>query len=658
MTGRIVNVRPKPGYVMDSGGAVVPMGPRAVPVLRDGLYNALTGMGSRSDPRTHSRYTFCPLTPDQIATAYRASWLIRKAIRIPALDAVREWRDWQAEQGEIEKLEEAERKLGIPQKVLQAEVYRGLGGGALILGAPGDPGMPISKQAGTGALAFVQVVSRWKLSGRDWIDDATMEGYGGPTVWEMATTRGQVRLHPSRVVAFRGEPIPDIMGLGSYEDLFWGESKVQALLDVCSDADTARQSFASLVNKARSTIIGIPNLLESTGDAEGEAAFQRRMASFAAAESMFNAIVHDAGEVINGESRGGETIEHRQVNWAGIPEIIRVFAENVAAAADIPMTRFWGKSAEGMNASGDSQQRDWNKMVGARQRLEVQPCVDQLDAVLIPSALGTRPPELWWEWAPLDTPTESEEATRFKTTMEAVTAAQNTGAVPDKAFAEATQNTLVENGWMPGLDSALKKIPEAERYGIEQEAPEDEDGDPSAIQGGGDPDRRRQGVSDNDGGGPNAGLPFADAKKRRGRSPGSAWDPAKHPRGRGGKFTSKGVGRFNRDLASGPPRNAMAIHSATGLSVGHLSRTARAGDLNHASKFSKTGRNPPSQAVLRQYASHAATAYSYRLQGQRGNGSGLRLRSEISIGARSYTLIERVGERSKSLSFVTMWENV
>jgi hypothetical protein len=142
------------------------------------------------------------------------------------------------------------------------------------------------------------------------------------------------------------------------------------------------------------------------------------------------------------------------------------------------MTRLWGKSAEGMNSSGDSQQRDWTKMVRAKQTLQLQPSLDQLDAALIPSALGSRPDDVWWQFAPLDTPSEAEEATRFKTTMDAIEKVQATGAIPDEAFAKGFQNTLIEGGWMPGLEGALEELGEDERYGI---TPEEEDIDPSAL---------------------------------------------------------------------------------------------------------------------------------------------------------------------------------
>lgn len=432
----------------------------------DGLTNALTGLGTAGDPRLANLYSFIPLSQGQIEAAYRGSGLMRKVIDIPAFDMVREWRDWQAEKAEIAKLEKLERKLRLPQKLILAEIMRGLGGGAMILGLPGDLAMPVNPQ-NPGKLAWVHTISRFALTAQEWIDDLNDPGFGGPKFWLALSGSKQVRIHPSRVVCFPGDPIPDLAG-ASDEDRFWGESKVQRVLDAVQNSDTAQAAFATLIHKARNTIIGIPGLLELTSTNEGETRLRSRIATLMRGESMFNATLRDAGD---GKEGSGETIDHRQVTWAGIPDIIRVFAEAVSAAADIPMTRLWGKSAEGMNASGDSQQTDWNKMVKARQELLLRPCLEQIDAALIPTALGKVPPELWWQFSPLALPTEKEEAERFKTTAEAMKLVSDMAMIPDEAFAKAGQNTIVEGGWMPGLDGALADIPEDERYGIEQQEP-------------------------------------------------------------------------------------------------------------------------------------------------------------------------------------------
>lgn len=435
--------------------------------LGDTLTNVINGLGSTADPRSANLYLFQPLAPQQINAAYRGSGLMRKVIDIPAFDMVREWRDWQAEADQITKLEAEERRLGLRPKIMLAEIMRGLGGGAIILGAPGDLSTAVRPSA-NGTLAYAHVVSRYALTANEWVDDLADPLFGGPKYWTVQADARQQRIHPSRVVCFRGDPVPNLDG-SDFETEFWGESKVQRVLDAVQDADTARAGFASLIAKARNTIIGIPGLSDLVATTEGEGRLRRRIAAMMAGESIFNATLRDAGD---GKEGSGETIDHRQVTWAGIPDIIRVFAEAVSAAADIPMTRLWGKAAEGMNSSGDSQQRDWTKMVRARQELTLRPCMEAIDALLIPSALGGgAPADVWWQFAPLDTPSEAEEATRFKSTMEAIEKLQNTGAIPDQAFAKATQNTIVEGGWMPGLEGALAEIPEEERFGLENVEP-------------------------------------------------------------------------------------------------------------------------------------------------------------------------------------------
>ncbi len=440
----------------------------------DGLTNVLTGLGTTSDPRYASHYRFTALEQAQIEAAYRGSGLMRKVVDIPAFDMVREGRDWQADKDQIELLEAEEKRLGIWGKVMLAEIYRGLGGGALILGGPGDMEMPLSERIGKKQLAFVNVVSRWQIQGEEWIDDLTDPAFGHPKLWRMTLTQGQQRLHPSRVVCFRGDPVPNLGG-ADWEEQFWGESRVQRVLDAVQNSDTAQAAFANLITKARNTIVGIPGLTDLVSTTAGEGKLTGRLATMIRAESLFNVTLRDAGD---GTQGAGETIDHRQVTWAGIPDIMYAFAAFVAAVSDIPVTRLLGKAAEGMNASGDSQQKDWNKMVKARQTLMLAPCLDQLDAALIPSALGTRPAEVWWQFAPLDTPSEAEEATRFKSTMEAIEKAQNTGAIPDRAFAEGFQNLLIENGWLPGIEGPLNDMGEDERYGIE---PRPDATDPGAL---------------------------------------------------------------------------------------------------------------------------------------------------------------------------------
>lgn len=446
--------------------------------ISDGLTNALTGSGTRRDPRAHNAYVARILSQHEIAAAYSGSGLMRKIIRIPAMDMVREWRTWSGgDDDQIAAVFDAEKRFDVRRKAMQAEILRGMGGGALIMGLPGDPTQPADPNA---PLAFLHVVSRWHLSFSQLNLDATSPGYGEPEMWEMSANGGTQRIHPSRVIPFRADTsaamlLPSITGL----DQFWGESTVQQVLDAVQDSDTARQSFAALIHKARLLRIGIPDLISLTATANGEEQVMKRLAVMAAAESIHNATIFDAGSAEDG--KGGEQINDAEYSFAGVKDVLNAYGEWAAAISDIPATRLLGRAPEGMNSSGESQQKDWNKAIRARQTLDLAPLLDRLDPHLL--AAAEQPMGLMsYEFDPLDSPSEAERATIFKTEMEAVEKLQMTGTVPDEALSRGVQSLMIERGYLPELEAALAEMPDDERYGVRQQ----EGGDPESLGGGAD----------------------------------------------------------------------------------------------------------------------------------------------------------------------------
>lgn len=447
--------------------------------LFDSLRNALTGMGTARDPRVASAYFAQPyLTAQQIDAAYRGSGLMRKIVQIPALDMAREWRRWKLEAGQITAVEAEEKRLGIRRKVREAEVLRGLGGGALILGLPGKPEEPAPETVAKGGLAYVHAVSRWQLSFEALQDDLTQPGFGEPAMWTMQTSRGRTqKVHPSRVIPLRADTAPAISAAMPPEEQFWGESTVAQVLDAVRNNDTAQAGFAALIHKARLLRIGIPGLSEIAATEDGRTGIQNRLATVALAESLHNATIYDSGD---GEGKGGETIADATYSFAGARDVLDAYGEFASAISDIPATRLLGRAPEGMNASGQSQQQDWAKKIRARQTLELEPCLDRLDPYLLASALGTVPEGQWFEWATLDTPGEKDRAEIFRTEMEAAEVAQTTGAIPAEQFARGFQSLLIDRGYFPELEAALMALPEGERWGAKVEGK-----DPQA-----EPDRR------------------------------------------------------------------------------------------------------------------------------------------------------------------------
>jgi hypothetical protein len=454
----------------------------------DGLRNALTGQGTSRDARTASAYCATrALTQPEIQAAYSGSGLLKKIIQIPPLDMVREWREWSGlDDDQAAAIWDEEKRLGLREKARLAETLRGLGGGAFILGLPGLPSDPAPKTVDKGGLAYINVVSRWHLKFVQLQDDARMPGYGEPVMWQMQTATGQQNIHPSRVITFRADTSASLISAQiSSDDAYWGESRLQQVLDAVKDSDTARASFAALLHKARLTRIGIPNLSEIVATVDGEQKIGQRLGMIALAESMYNAAVYDSG---NGADGPAEKIDDIAYNFAGAKDVINAYGEFVAAIADIPATRLLGRAPEGMNSSGDSQQKDWGKLVTAKQTLELGPCLDRVDVYLVPSALGKVEEKVSYAFAPLDIESDKERADRFAKQMEAAEKLSGLNAMPEQAFNRGIQSLMIAEGYLPELEAALSKISDDERYGIIADPSVDnstEGGDPTSTGAGG-----------------------------------------------------------------------------------------------------------------------------------------------------------------------------
>lgn len=442
--------------------------------ITDSLRGAINAASSLN-PFSRGQATALPgVFSHQLAVAaYMSSGLLRKVIAIPAEDRVREWRDWQADSDAIGKLEAEERRLGIVAKVKAAEVLRGIGGGAIIVITAGNHDQPLTNESiREGGIIALNVVSRWQITGKDWVADLASPDYGMPQMFQVSGNREQQNIHPSRVICFRGDPLPAGHTV-SNEDAFWGDSRLLRVFAEVQRSDHAQDWFAALVKKAKLLRIGIANLSDYNSTEGGQGRLNSRVSLIAEGENALNAVVYDLGN----DTNPAEKIDDYQVTWTGIPAMMDAFDQRVAAVSDIPFTRLMGRSPAGMNATGQHDTDNWNRAVVSGQKLETRPCLEQLDPFLIRSA-GVDPKDVTWRFAPLSTPSEKEEADTFKTTMDAVEKLRNDGAIPEVAMNKAVQNLMSEREWLPGIDQALAEMPEAERFGL---SPDDDGTDPSAL---------------------------------------------------------------------------------------------------------------------------------------------------------------------------------
>lgn len=211
--------------------------------------------------------------------------------------------------------------------------------------------------------------------------------------------------------------------------------------------------IAHLVQEAKVDVFKIPNFLQNVGDEDYRRKVLQRVGLANEAKSLANALLMDAEE----------GYEQKTINFGQLPEILRLYLQIAAGAADIPATRLLGQSPTGLSATGESDLVNYYDRLASDQNVTLRPRLDRLDEVLIRSALGVRPPEVYYEFATLWQMSETEKATVFKTKADAARTIAGTGGtsqplIPIEALSDALVNALVEDGSLPGLEAAMEEF--------------------------------------------------------------------------------------------------------------------------------------------------------------------------------------------------------
>jgi uncharacterized protein len=442
---------------------IVPLQREQPQWMSDSFVNFLAGLGvAGRDKFASQNYVHTPLTVMELEAAYRSDWVAKKIVTIPAWDMTREWRHWEADPDQIELLEEAEKKLFVQQKLQQAMIKARLYGGAVIIigvdaGAPEDELDP--EMVTQDSLKFLHVVSRHNIRAGPIIKDISSKYFGEPEYYEARQepasqsfqqtietvtpqyTQRQVKLHPSRVVRLIGLDTADQMLMD-----VWGDSVLQPVNDAVKMCGLVTGSLATLVAELKVDVIKIPELKSIMSTAAGERKMIARFMAANSAKSVINTIMID----------GNEEWERIQANLTGVPETMMAYMQIAAGAADIPATRFLGMSPAGLNATGESDIRNYYDRLAAEQTTILTPTLNVLDEVLIRSALGDRPPEVWYDWNSLWQLNATEKAAIALQKAQAYQIDVNAAQLPPVALANARANQLMEDGVYPGLEKALE----------------------------------------------------------------------------------------------------------------------------------------------------------------------------------------------------------
>lgn len=416
----------------------------------DSIRSLVAGLGDPArDKLASAYYGFQFLTDESLINAFRSGWLAKKIVTIPAQDATRKGRDWQATADQIELIEAEERRLGFWLKLYEAQVKARLWGGAAILIGTGDsdPTKPLEPESvAKGGLKYLTVLSRREIIAGQIDQDALSETYGKPKDYQVTGTVNMATIHPSRLAIFVGTPHADPL-LAAGSNMGWGDSVLESVYTAMRNADATAENIASLVFEANVDVFRIPDFMASLADAEYEQRILNRFTLAATAKGINKALLLDKDE----------EYDRKQIAFASLPEVMQSFLQMVSGAADIPVTRLLGQSPAGMSATGTSDMKNYHDRIQSMQSMEITPAIWRLDECMIRSALGSRPPEIFYSWSPLEQMSEKELAEIGKMNAETANSLLTAGIFTPEELRKVVTNQLVESSFYPGLDQVVEE---------------------------------------------------------------------------------------------------------------------------------------------------------------------------------------------------------
>jgi hypothetical protein len=170
----------------------------------------------------------------------------------------------------------------------------------------------------------------------------------------------QFTVHESRVLRFEGASTSKLERLRLAG---WTHSVLQRPFEKIKAFAQAFQAAGNLLTDAAQGVYKLDGLLGQIAGNEKEL-LETRMMMMDMGRSVARAIVLD---------KDGEEFERTIATISGYPEMLDRFMMLLSAATEIPVTLLMGRSAAGMNSTGDSDFRQFYDVIEDRQEHQLKP---------------------------------------------------------------------------------------------------------------------------------------------------------------------------------------------------------------------------------------------------------------------------------------------
>lgn len=386
--------------------------------VNDKLINVISGLGTDGDKASHTQDVFIELDYQQLSEMYAANWMSAKVIDMPVDDAMSNPR-----QISVPSLEEEsklfteyadQKKIALDKNAKRAIKWSRLYGGSVVVIGVEGAGEPEEElyieRIPKGGLKFLHVVSRHKVSVGQIEQDVMKSNYGEPTSFRI---NGGGLIHASRIVALRGVELPE--DVSSFDD-YWGTSILQHCHVPIEQTGVILAQLAAMVFEANIDTVEVSGLTQKLGSDAGKRMVIERFKVGNMMKSTHQLMLLD---------KELEAYNRNPVDIGKFPELVPSFFSVISGASGIPATRFLGKSPDGMNATGDGDERVYLDSLDDIKEDDIKEIYDRIDPIILMSTYGRIPddwsyawPNLWNMDAKDEAEVNSKDATTDKTLIE------------------------------------------------------------------------------------------------------------------------------------------------------------------------------------------------------------------------------------------------
>lgn len=491
----------------------------------DVFTNALARLGAGTPNLMEGTdYLISRLTRDYglLIALYRGHWIIKRIINIIPSDMVKNWITLTTEVNPklLKKMELELRKTQLIQKIKQGLQWGNLFGGAIgvmvVAGQGDDMSQPMNLQGiMPGDFKGLMIADRWNCvdPSIEVVDDIGDPEYGLPKYYTITnnTTGTMVKVHYSRILRFTGDELPY---WESQAEQQWGASVLEGIFEELKKRDNVSWNIAQLTFMASLRVLKMGDLGEmlSAADEQTKDELYRTIQAQNWLMSNMGLQVIDATD----------DMQSHQYTFGGIADVYKQFMIDIAGASGIPATKLFGRSPEGMNATGESDLTNYYDMIAQEQEAKLRPILNKLLPVMCMSTFGAVPDDLDFEFDPVSEPSDKDRSDLAKSQAENVVTVFNVGLISARtALKELKQQGESIGAWTNITDEDIQNA-------SDEVEPAGEMGNFPGMGGG------------MEGQEPEQESQHQTQPKMQGVGDSGEWEEDDHPRDEGGRFTSGG----------------------------------------------------------------------------------------------------------------------